>query len=380
MNSNRSSNQGQGKAKGKNRPNKGQPKRKQREGKGRSGNPGGKGPNSNREEFAAAYAKSAGAPGKPRIDRASYDSCRVSHREFIGNVTGSVAFALSNTFAINPALAASFPWLSTMAQSWQRYRFRYLRFKYLTRTGTATPGSVMLAMDPDAADANPATEVILSTYWCKESACYVEELCLEIPSHLLAPARGEMHFTRTAALAANLDIKTYDVGNFFVGTVDGTAVNWGKLWVEYQIDLMTPQLPPAGPFVGNGGMVTGATAQTGANPFGTAPTVDAQAQGIAMSAASVLSFANPGTYSVCITYVGTVISAVAAPTVGAGCTFTNNTQPPIFNAAGTVAMQEGIVIVTTPATATLAFSLTATTVTGASCLVAQAPASSMTAP
>jgi len=57
---------------------------------------------------------------------------------------------------------------------------------------------------------------------------------------------GPKKFVRTAGLAANLDVKTYDAGTLFVGTIDGTAVNWGKLWVEYDITLYTPQLQPQG--------------------------------------------------------------------------------------------------------------------------------------
>jgi hypothetical protein len=71
------------------------------------------------------------------------------------------------------------------------------------------------------------------------------------------------------------DIKTYDVGTFIVGTTDGTAVNWSKLWVEYDVILMNPQLPaigassligPSVQVTSGGGSISNAGALFGATP------------------------------------------------------------------------------------------------------------------
>lgn len=52
---------------------------------------------------------------------------------------------------------------------------------------------------------------------------------------------GKSRFIRGGNLAANLDIKTYDIGQLIVGTqgmADATAA--GELYVEYEIELRTP--------------------------------------------------------------------------------------------------------------------------------------------
>jgi len=192
---------------------------------------------------AAAYAtgQSTGAP----MISASRDQCRIVHRELVNSLTGSTAFTVATTLQMNPGLSATFPWLSVQAQGWEQYRFNRLKVCYYTRTASTTPGSVMIVPDYDAADAAPSTEQVASSYEdVQEDAPWKDIDCTLRPSSM--HALGPRKFTRSAALAANLDIKTYDVGNVFLCTVDGTAVNWGKVWVEYDVTFFTPQLPPTG--------------------------------------------------------------------------------------------------------------------------------------
>lgn len=369
MNSNRSSNQGPRQPKGKNQS---QSKKVQPRTNGRNAPKNGGG-NGKPKQAAAAAAYATGNVGKAPTITMSRDTCRIVHRELVDSVVGTVAFTVAKTLALNPGLAASFPWLSVMAQGWEQYRFRKLKYCYYTRTGSNVPGSVMLAPDYDAADAAPASEQIASAFqdvaedapW-KDIDCTLTQLSM---------AGGQSRkFTRSGALAANLDVKSYDSGNMHVCTVDGTAVNWGKLWVEYDIDFFVPQLPPTGQLALVGGQFTGATAQTAANPFGTAPTADAQNAGLTMSAASVLTFGSAGTFVVGVRYIGTVITAIPNPTAASGATIVSGGAD--FSAAATSATQEIGVNVTAPG-ATLAFSLTATTITSAIVQVGSAPSGSL---
>lgn len=196
---------------------------------------------------AAAYSTRLGS-FEPNVV-GSFRKTTIKHRELIASVTGTVAFTVANSFALNPGLAQTFPWLSTQALGWEQYKFNRLKFCYYTRTGTATPGSVLLVPDYDAADSAPLSEQIASAYRdCVEEVPWVESFSCELDPSALQGNVGPTgrHFVRTAPLAANLDIKTYDCGNLHLATVDGTAVPWGKLWVEYDVDLYVPQLPPTG--------------------------------------------------------------------------------------------------------------------------------------
>lgn len=125
---------------------------------------------------------------------------------------GTSGFTVANTFALNPGLSTTFPWLSTQAVGWEQYKFNKLKFCYYTRTGTSTPGSILMVPDYDAADAAPTTEQIASAYrdvveevpWIEEFSCTLD------PRAMLEP--GNRKYIRTASLAANLDVKTYDAG------------------------------------------------------------------------------------------------------------------------------------------------------------------------
>jgi hypothetical protein len=259
---------------------------------------------------SAAYSTGVSTT-RPKISMGS-NMCNVKHKEFIGNVAGTTAFTQAFGLAINPGIAATFPWLSNIAQNWQAYRFKKLRFYYLTRTGSNIPGSVILCPDYDAADSAPISEQVIDSYEdAKEDAPWKNIDCPLSPTamHLMGPKK----FIRLGNLPANQDVKTFDVGNMFVYTVDGTAVNWGKVWVEYDVDLFTPQLPPGGSSFTQVATINGATSMTGALPFGTAPVVAGNMQ-IAVTdngTNNVLTVSNAivgAEYGLSIQSVGTVFT------------------------------------------------------------------------
>jgi hypothetical protein len=93
-------------------------------------------------------------------------------------------------------------------------------------------GTIMLIPDYDAADAAPQTEVIACSYRGTMAMVPWTE-CFEMRLDPGMMNLGTSHkFIRTSGLAANLDIKTYDSANVYLAATDGSAVNWGKLWVE----------------------------------------------------------------------------------------------------------------------------------------------------
>jgi len=310
---------------------------------------------------ASAYATGQSI-GKARYFQNSVDSCRIVHRELVTSVTGSVAFAVASTVQINPGLPLTFPWLSVQAQGWEKYKFNKLRFCSYTRTASTTPGSLILAVDYDAADSAPVNEQIASSYYSTQEDAPWKDICVDLDPKRLAEDR----YIRTGALSSNLDIKTYDVGNLHVCTIDGTAVAWSKLWVEYDITLMNPQLPSAG--AAGAGALAGATAQTAAAPFGTAAVATGSYN--LSSATNVISFSglSIGTeycFDICIT--GTVITA-CTPAATTGITQKTNMADSCVNAAATLASCSQT-FTATATSGTYTLTVTATTVTAARLVV-----------
>jgi len=321
---------------------------------------------------AAAYATGQRSTA-PRIE-ASRDQSRIVHRELIGSMVGSQAFAVAQSVPLNPGMAAFAPWLATQAQSWERYRFNKLRFCYYTRTGSNVPGSMMLAPDYDAGDSAPVSEQVASSYEdVEEDAPWKDICCVLRPSAL--HALGPTKFVRSGALAPNQDIKTYDAGTLFACTVDATAngANWGKLWVEYDVTLLTPQLNPAGGGPLASLHITSPAPTTASMLAG--QVVAPNSASFATVAGNVVTFSQAGRYLVAYSGIGTSVTETVAPALSAGSSFElTQTQGAAAIVAGTTTAQEiSLMVVQMIAGGTITFANTYVAGTGADLYIAQVP-------
>lgn len=275
----------------------------------------------NLQDSYAPVSSSRGVRGNaPRFVSRSNSGVRIVHREFIANISSSQNFTVAATFALNPGIAATFPWLSTQASCWEQYKFHNLKFCYYTRSPTSAGGSVLLVPDYDASDAAPFTEQIATSYAdIVEEVPWTTTFCCKLSAKAmlgLAPRK----YIRTNTLAANLDIKTYDSGNLFICTTDGTSsvINWGKIWVEYDVELFIPQLPPSG----------GALATTQHLFFTTPvssdlfPPTAVQSIGptLCTFSSNVVTFTQSGTYLVSILLSATTSNAISVITAANGAT------------------------------------------------------------
>jgi hypothetical protein len=194
---------------------------------------------------------------------------RVRHREFVADVPGSVAYAISS-YSVNPGQATTFPWLNAIARCYETYVFHSLRFEYMPAVGTSVSGVVTLAVDYDAADPGPSSKVeLLQMHGAVRGSPWdYTTLVCDKPDLNKLP----QHFTRKAQWVAGAgDIKTYDVGNLFVSTMGMlSAATVGELYVTYDIELRTPQpvifVPEEYSATKTATTATGATK---AKPFGT---------------------------------------------------------------------------------------------------------------
>jgi hypothetical protein len=160
--------------------------------------------------------------------------------ELIATVPGSTGFAVT-PYVINPGNPTTFPWLSDIAAKWESYRFNYLRFRYETRKGTSTDGSVIMAIDYDATDAPPVSEAVMTTYsGAVEDATWKNSACLAAVSQL--HKIGPQKYVRQSTLPTGGNVIDFDCGNFMFGTTaQADASNIGKLWVDYDVTFYTKQ-------------------------------------------------------------------------------------------------------------------------------------------
>jgi hypothetical protein len=214
----------------------------------------------------------------PNFKQTSRDSIIVRHREYLQDVSGSVAFT-AITYSINPALIGTFPWLYSVANQYESYLFRKLHFIYEPACSTSTAGTIILCVDYDATDAAPSTKSQAMTYHNAVRSAAWEPVCYKAAVEDLS--KFKRRYTRAGALPANADVKMYDVGNLFLCTSieTGTAII-GELYVEYEVELQTPQQNAiAGQQIGSAYLTAGGTFAT-ATPFGSTPVVTAQTGGV----------------------------------------------------------------------------------------------------
>lgn len=260
---------------------------------------------------ASASTKTARRPAKLKSGRGGDGRITVTHTEWLQKVTPTTVdeFEVIVEKNINPGLPGSFPWLSGIANNYESYAFKSLRFHYIPRCSSATPGTVMMLMDYDCLDAAPTLEQeIMNSHRATSGPAWQEQtLVCDLADLLKWPQR----YTRKGEHPVQ-DQKTYDVGKFLLCTSGAAALTaFGSIRIEYEVVLMTPQL--RNPF----GDISLAITQNSLTPAGPVGDPDTQFVGggldIRIVSPTTLRFGSPGEYLLDQHYTGEAI--VANPTL-----------------------------------------------------------------
>jgi len=182
----------------------------------------------------------------------------VRHKEYLADVvSGPTAnsFDVFNTFALNPGLYNTFPWLSEIAQQFQEYTIRGMVFEFVSTSADAIAsstntalGSVMMFTNYRATAASPTNKVQLLSEYFSTDAKPSESFCHPIECN---PKENpyNVQYVRTGPVPSGEDQKTYDLGVFGVATsgFQGTNIVCGELWVTYEVELRKPIIPTSNP-------------------------------------------------------------------------------------------------------------------------------------
>jgi len=227
----------------------------------------------------------------------------IKHKEYIGEVVGNTTFAASS-FTIQPGLASTFPWLSGIANNFEKYTIKNIKLHYINISATSERGRITLAYDKDALDSAPSNKVDMFSY------SGVVEGAVWAPINLDIKCNSGSLFTRQGTVTGS-DLKTYDNGQVIVGvsnTADSTTIV-GELFVSYEIELTTPQ-PKHCPSM----EINCASELTTSNLVGTAPKTTGNFPVVVDIGLSSLVFTAPGYYNVSISVIGTSPSNISLTT------------------------------------------------------------------
>lgn len=174
----------------------------------------------------------------------------VEEMEYIGEISSnSTAFSLLSSYPVNPGQASTFPWLSTVAKNYEKYKFLKLEWVYKPEVSQYAPngqtGKVLMSMDYDASDAQPTSKAQMEDVLPHADVMPYQQLVLRCNPREMH-ANSDAKFIRTGNLPGNSDIKTYDAGNLHVG-ISGISTNngvLGELHARYVVELSIPVLNP----------------------------------------------------------------------------------------------------------------------------------------
>lgn len=177
----------------------------------------------------------------------SGDGMVLSHSEMIGDVQGSVGFALTS-FQLNPGLLQTFPLLSRIAESFEEYEMDGLVFMYRPSSGSAVSstssalGVVILATDYDAINPPFQNKQQMESYEYATSTVPFTG-CIHPVECARAKNVLDNLYVRAGPQPPGSDIRLYDMGNFQIATQGMQSVyTVGELWVSYNCRFRKPRL------------------------------------------------------------------------------------------------------------------------------------------
>lgn len=182
----------------------------------------------------------------PELHNYSNRSVVIRHREYLTDIVASSAFTLKS-YAINPGMNETFPWLSNVASNFEEYRITGMIFEYKTLsadyTGASSAALGFVAMATQYNVYNPPfdNKKVLENYEFSNSAKPSDSFIHPIECKKSLSPVSEL-FVRTGNVTQG-DMRLYDLGNFQIAT-GGNSGNGilGELWVTFEVEFFKPKL------------------------------------------------------------------------------------------------------------------------------------------
>jgi len=185
----------------------------------------------------------------PKVGSEVDNGIRYHHEEYLGDITSSTGWELTQ-FHINPGLSETFPWLSTIASSFQKYRIdglvMYVRSTSsvaISNTSDLGLGTLLGAFQYNVYDEPPQSKVEMLQLSGSLSGKPSEDHMYPLEC---APGKGVMTNRLVRHTGVNDDLAKYDHATFNLATVGFPGeYALGELWISYNVLLMAPKVEDA---------------------------------------------------------------------------------------------------------------------------------------
>jgi hypothetical protein len=161
----------------------------------------------------------------------------IRHREYLGDISATTNFT-NTSYALNPGLSSSFPWLSQVAASYEQYMFRGLVFEFKSTSSDAVLSS---ATSSALGTVSMATEynVLNDNFGSLTEMLNYEYACSNKPSCERSQTPVSMLWLRSQPVPSDGDARLYDLGNFQIATsgMQAASGSVGQLWATYEVEF-----------------------------------------------------------------------------------------------------------------------------------------------
>lgn len=167
---------------------------------------------------------------------------RVPHREKLCDVFSGPWHAAY--YQLNPAMIATFPWLSQLAENFDQFRIVQLSVEYIPSCPVTTAGRIIMAYEYDVKDDD--TGVLpdaLMNYQGAIAGAVIDPLVAFYDHKASLDLRHNLFMEAKFPSSDPLRVPA----NFIYGVTGGDEVNkvlLGELYIDYDIDLLVPQSIP----------------------------------------------------------------------------------------------------------------------------------------
>lgn len=173
---------------------------------------------------------------------------RIQDREYIGTILGSTVFT-NTSYLINPANSATFPWLSSIAQSFDEWVPNGLAFSFKSTSAAFNGSNQALGVVIGACEYDVADPAYTNRLEMESSAYCVSGKAAEDFVHMIEcdpdeRGRAVLKTLASASTPPYTSAMDYHLGRFQVATEGQSAVGtvMGELWVSYDITFYKKQL------------------------------------------------------------------------------------------------------------------------------------------
>ncbi len=171
-------------------------------------------------------------------------SFTVEHCEFVEDIAITTGFQASS-YTINPINPTLFPWLSTIASSFESYSIEGMLVRYNSTSGDATGsntslGSITCFVAYDSLDPLPGSKASALQYDNAVSCKPSENMLVGVECD---PSRLVMKRLYIGNPATSSDERFYNFGRIVICTQGAQNANTtGELWLHYKIKFHMPKL------------------------------------------------------------------------------------------------------------------------------------------